>query len=309
SNGFDRCLNPFKPVEIGVTVRLTSQGVEIKEVRNKGPADQAGILPGQIINAVHSAPIKSSMELRLAIAATPLGQTLDVQIVDQEGQILKNSIEVIPKVASIAGYPDSGQDFKSVVKSEVRLPDYSNQGFVIFPSNQQAMGLLVWLAKPGPLDLEKLTSRWTPICKKYPLAILVLESTDPKSWQSVDSEVIRAMVENLASMSSISPDRILIGSYGTGGTMASRVAFSNKSVFRGLILDDAMFSNQIEPGSPDPLSPMPILILGSSGPTSRFQKNLESNQFIVLNKSSIELVTRKAKDDFIAKWSTLVDRL
>ena len=85
--------------ELAESFKLTStEGALIAGVRQEGPADNAGIKPGDILIAVEGKPITSSSDMLNLIAALSPGQTATFMVLrNQEEKSFKISIDKRPK--------------------------------------------------------------------------------------------------------------------------------------------------------------------------------------------------------------------
>jgi putative serine protease PepD len=62
-----------------------ASGAVVAGVRPGGPAAQAGIVPGDVINAIDGQPIGSSVEVAEALATLKSGQTVEIAITKRDG--------------------------------------------------------------------------------------------------------------------------------------------------------------------------------------------------------------------------------
>jgi predicted metalloprotease with PDZ domain len=69
---------------IGIATEVEKKQVRIKAVVADGPADKAGLLPGDVVSAIDGKPITSSETLNAAIAPKKAGDTLTFTI-EREG--------------------------------------------------------------------------------------------------------------------------------------------------------------------------------------------------------------------------------
>ncbi len=70
---------------IGIATEVDQKRVQIKAVVPDGPADKAGLLPGDVISAIDDKPITSSETLNAAVAPKKAGDTLTFTI-EREGK-------------------------------------------------------------------------------------------------------------------------------------------------------------------------------------------------------------------------------
>jgi serine protease DegQ len=85
--------------ELAESFKLTStKGALIAGVLKKGPADNAGIKPGDILIAVEGKPVNSSSDMLNLIAVLSPGQTATFMVLrNQEEKSFKISIDKRPK--------------------------------------------------------------------------------------------------------------------------------------------------------------------------------------------------------------------
>jgi putative serine protease PepD len=71
---------------LGVTVAtVIGGGVRIASVQPGGPAAKAGLRPGDVIVSIDGQPTPTTVELQTVLAALKPGQTVDVDVVRQDG--------------------------------------------------------------------------------------------------------------------------------------------------------------------------------------------------------------------------------
>jgi S1-C subfamily serine protease len=70
----------FQPIEGGLSKIYPSPGVLVADVAQHGPADDAGVLPGDLITAIGDTPVTSIEEIQPVIASLELETPVTVQV-------------------------------------------------------------------------------------------------------------------------------------------------------------------------------------------------------------------------------------
>jgi len=92
----------FAPAQPWMGLTATSSGTQsgalVKQVASGGPADQAGLQPGDVILAVNAQPISGPADIGGVIDALPTGSEVLLQI-DRGGQLSTVGVTLAPKPA------------------------------------------------------------------------------------------------------------------------------------------------------------------------------------------------------------------
>ncbi|MEL7496237.1 MAG: PDZ domain-containing protein [Planctomycetota bacterium] len=304
-----RELPPFVPVGIGIAIDRVDQKLVVRYVDSEGPSAASGIEIGDQLDKVNRQPILNIGQLRTAIAATPENETITLSMLrgDEPRDV---EITVGRKNAGIPeSLPPIGLELKGEAEvAEIAVAEDANECFAILPPNsRQRPSLLVWLPPSGPVDQEQTLKKWAARCKEHNTIVLIPQSLKNERWDPQEVDFIGRAVNTLFQKRGFDRKRVVIGGRKNGATLASLVAFSNPTEYRGLVLDNAVPAKTISEIETSAVSPQMLLIAGQfptdqdGNPTNRTLQKILAAQFPVQFEESLD-------PSGLMRWIRVVDR-
>ncbi|MCP4889695.1 MAG: alpha/beta hydrolase fold domain-containing protein [Planctomycetaceae bacterium] len=117
--------------------------------------------------------------------------------------------------------------------------------------------------------------------------MLIPQSLNEKRWTRDEIEFLNKVTEQARQQYNIDPFRIAVGGQTTGGTMASLVAMSQRSTWRGLILINAPAATRVAQFQSEPKQRQMVLIVDATAEEKiaqqmeRWTKHFEDQMFPV----------------------------
>ena len=258
----------------------SESGIEIA-VALPGPAKEAGMLAGDRIIAIDDHPITNLQSLLEQLVHFQVGDSVAIDF-ERAGEEIQISLELDrlsaeslpPMEEHNSGPPSSSDATWDIV--ELSVPEHPNRCFAYRPllPPGQAMKLLVWIEPAGPpLTRQGETEdewnhlirshfeSWKPWCDRHGVMVMLPQSHDAQSWRSSEIEYLAKVTQQAITSNTINSRAIAIGGNESGGTMASLVAFTSRSVFQGLILMNATFSKRIGTVQSDAIHRLSLLLI------------------------------------------------
>jgi len=242
--------------------------VAVAWVWPKGPAAQAGILAGDVIESLKSDSATSSQPLEpLAIEspATLAGIVGGMEIgTATELTILRDKKRLTLKVIAAAMPADLRAVVPAAVPtliakldplaplvdaatiSKLEAAEVAKPPLVVLPtaSPEQPLGILVYFGAPhGPVEQAEAVA-WKAAAARYGVAVVLPGSGDPQRWSREDIATIARSLDSLRSRRSIDPTRVAVAGRGAGGAFAWLVADALGPAVRGAALLDSALPRQ-----------------------------------------------------------------
>lgn len=306
-------LEPFVAPAIGVLLDSGKSGAVIEHVAQGSSASDAGLKKGDKIIKYGGLGIGSRSELRNAILKAKIGSEVSVEVERDDGQEVL-TVTVAKQTANLFEFEKMASEERKYSVVRIQVADSKNKCFAVVPevaNENQKPSLLVWIPKPGKLSKEEIEKVWLDRCKNHYSIVLIPESTDPKRWQPDDVAFVSSAIENLNKQFVFERSKVVVAGHKTGGTMASLIAFQNRSLFKGLAMIDAAASTRIARFSTSPVEPLLILIGSGGGEIEgAIAETVEA-----LGRAKIPFVLEKKKPVLeswigdVLTWAWTIDRL
>lgn len=310
-------LEPYIPVEIGITLSRNQSMPIVESALENGPARKAGLEVGDQIVAIDDVPVSNKNQLR---------QLLNTFAVDSSPVIsfLRNdrSMSATVKLAQQkAGIPalqmarDMAPAKRGAETVEIKTTNFPNACFAIVPKQmpgEPAPALLVWIPIPGKQSKAELEKTWQSYSEQHNVVVLIPQSTSPDQWSPSEIEVVTSVIGQLNKQYPIDRERVVVGGTKAGGIMASLVAFNHRQLFRGLVTHETGISKQLVSIEASPVRSLLVLLSGNKTNADRIQESLD-----LLNRSHIpnHFQLLDANTNFpdwipdLMRWVNHVDRL
>ncbi len=288
-------IEPFVAPALGVVLGHTQQPV-VQFITPNSPADLGGVKLGDTIVAVNgdtvdlltgdskSEQVIDQNSLRQLIAALDPGKETKIEILRKtNGEYKKLELPITPEKMSADPIRFESEFQNTITVTSINVSEFKNKCLAFLPqprdnsltNSAPPCAVLIWVAKPGPVNKKNLETIWKESCAKHNCALLVVQSADEKRWQPDESEFIVKAIELLKKQIVVDENRIVIGGAGSGGSMAAMTVFARRDMFRGLVLVEAQFPNRVN--RPETLPTQPLLVFGVvAGDSKRADQQRES---------------------------------
>lgn len=253
------------------------KGILVRNVTPKGPADSAGIAPGDRILAARPVtilppeappqpPLKALPKFTrgdLAQLVSRILPGMEIELlVQKNGQLSTKTFrvktglpnETLPDLnpATASNRPIQGNrpgDKKvqaGLISGTNNAQDRTWKAFLPRNAGREAHGLVVWLHPPGrgrDKDLEEIINLWESFLNNNKLVLLMPQSDAETGWSVSDATFVTETVKTIQEMANIDSNRIVAHGFSQGGQMASYLGISGKGLFKGVATVGAVPAN------------------------------------------------------------------
>lgn len=308
-------IDPYIEPEFGILIDRSKEGLFVEAVFPDSPAEDSELQVGDQIVRANGRDVQTIEELRSAIGRLSPGDEITFETESDQSSIQVNAIlrrqtAAIEPTIELRSEPATDVDIV-----ELSVAEASNKCFAIVPrkteaSNQSTRPLLVWVPKPGPVNRDRIKSRFTDFCKSHNTILLVPESVDQEVWRSDDAAAIVKLVEQLGRRFPCDSERVAIAGSQSGGRMALLTTFSSRKLFRGCIVIDGELTTQLPNFTSLPTTRLHLLIIGKIDSDDANQTQIDINEFRERGFSIHDEQVIDTDDlKLIFRWVQALDRL
>jgi len=296
-------------------------GVAVRYVYPDGPAQRAGIEPGDVLTKLGDEDIadraglveqlaKHQPEEEVSLGVRHGGETRSVTLALAE---LTTDVPAGPLPAA-HGPVEPGDERPQVGVVGLKIPEFENEALAYVPEGYDPRvphGVVVWLHEPGGFDRDELVNRWKPLCQGHDLILIAPQASDPERWKPTEITLVNKLLDDVIDDYTTDPARVAVAGREGGGTLAAMVALRNRDLVRGLALVDAPLAGR--PPENDPLKRLVIYVAHSAesthaGAIRRALKQLDDMKVPVTRRDLGEQ-SRDLNDDELAELARWIDTL
>lgn len=250
-----------------------SEGVGVRWVYPEGPAMAAGLQPGDVIRQCNGTRTSTAEALRSELLDATVGEEVEVSLLRGERELeVTIRLEPLPESPPPPELPPAQTTLTPAAEEKpaagilpMQVAEWENNAWAYVPENYDpsvTYGLLIWLHGAGKFDHAEIVGRWSGVCKRNDLILLVPQASDPDRWHPDELEFVRKLLDQLVASYRIDGNRVVAGGSGAGGTLAYLLAFSNRDVIRGVATVDGPMIGPPPPG--DPLRPLAVVVYAAT---------------------------------------------
>jgi S1-C subfamily serine protease/poly(3-hydroxybutyrate) depolymerase len=264
------------------------QGVEVRYVFPKSPADRAGIKEGDRVlrlgrqagagGPVAWQPVPGRDRMMALLSFLTPGTDVVVELTRKAGGKTENVTvklgevpdEVPAKVPqrssakqalgkAAGGKKDDKKPETGLLKRTTAAGDHTY--WVYVPDNydpQVAHALVVWLHPAGKnkdRDVEAFVGSWDWECEDYHMILLIPRTDNERGWTQGEAEFVQESIRAVAESYTVDRQRVVAHGMGLGGEMAFYLGFHARNLIRGVATTGAaLTSNPREKVANQPLS-------------------------------------------------------
>jgi len=259
-------LEPYELPFLGILPMRDGEPVTVRHLYKGGPAETAGLQPGDRIIALDGMQLDSTEDLAIKISNLEIGGEVTLTVL-QQGATKQVAVtlgrlpgEIPASLPPARGAAPAG-DVPATGIFEIKLPEEKNECRGYLPENYLATvphGLLVWIHEPGTDEFDKLVAAWKATCQRDNLILLAPRSADPEKWDPTEVDVVRAMIDEAIGSYNIDPTRIVIQGRGAGGAIGYLTAFAHRDIIRGIVPVDVAIPRRTNLKPNDPVERLSI---------------------------------------------------
>jgi len=317
-------LPPYRYPFLGVLPMRGSggqQGVAVRYVYPDGPAQQAGIEPGDVLLKLGDDDVANRAELIERLAKHQPEEEVAIQVRRAgEARTVTLTLAELPTDVPAGPLPaaheavEPAEQRPAVGVVGLKIPEFENEALAYVPEGYDPRvphGVVVWLHEPGGFDRDELVKRWKPLCQGHDLILIAPKASDPERWKPTEITLVNKLLDTVIDDYTVDPARVAVAGREGGGTLASMVALRNRDLVRGLAIVDAPLAGR--PPENDPLKRLLIYVAHSeesthAGAIRRALKQLGDTKVPVTLRDLGEQ-PRELSDEELAELACWVDTL
>jgi serine protease Do len=320
-------LENYRHPFIGIlTVRdYGEKGVKVRYVYPDSPAQKAGVVSGDVIQAIADKPIDNREALFAMLNDSEPGQNVEIEFHHGgESKKIKIILDALPDSLPPAELPMAHGKAKSDAEKKIttgtvklKIAEFSNEAFAYVPETYNpslSYGVLVWLHGPGGYKWEDLLAQWKPICDRHDLILIAPKSANPAMWTPGELEYIDKLLGEIRGSYRVDPLRIVAYGKEMSGSIASLATIRYNEDFRAWAAVDAPLVAPL----PEMDSAHRFAVYMAISKKSRQAKAVEASMEKI-REQSIPLTVKKLGDnprplkteelEELARWIDMLDRM
>ncbi|WP_437187526.1 PDZ domain-containing protein [Planctomicrobium sp. SH668] len=303
----------------------SQNGVGVRAVLEKTPAEVAGLKAGDVIQKVGDVIVNTPKELAQQVQRIDPGKEVTFSVRrDEEILVLTAKLEAYPSQLlkdvkyEISGPPDTPPTVKTGRFND-QLPNEGLSFWAYVPERyraDQAWGLVVWLHPPGDQFEPEMMQAWSDVCRDRGFILVGPRAGDVSGWSADQESQVRDVISVMQERYSIDPVRIVAIGRDASGPFATKLAFKYRDLFRGLVLISAAV--RVPPPDCDPEYPLQLACVTSKKVESVYQ--LVEKTVAGMQKRSFPTVLIESEDNekhvfssetvsALAGWIDALDRI
>lgn len=259
------------------------QGVGIRYVFENSGAEKAGLKPGNQIKTISGQKVSTPKEIATVLSAMKNGQSIELTITRGDEELtLPVSLSAMPNGDGSTNVPpitipsiEAPEDLKTG-RFNQKLTGSDRNFWVFVPESYNASyehGMLVWVHPSGDTMEADVLRFWKDFCVARGIILVGPRAEDLSGWSATDEKHVKDVTDWVTENYSISTSRIAIMGSEDSGVFATRLAFKNRELFRGLIAMESPL--RIPPPDSDPDSR--LLIAFIAAPETRGRERIEKS--------------------------------
>jgi serine protease Do len=318
-------LIPYQHPFLGILPMRDGEGVHVRYVYPKSPAEAAGLKRGDRITLLGEAKVSTADDLRTLVANLEPKAKVTLKF-ERDGET--KSVELTPAslptdipgelpAATSAPLPEPAEKPTTGIV-EIKLPEEKNECVAYVPANyhpQLAHGLLVMLPAPGPVDRDKLAERWKMVAEERQLIVLVPMSATSDKWEPTETEFIRKTLDDCLTRFNIDRSRLAVYGHQTGGTLAWLFGCENIDRVRAIVAVNATPPQRLAIPDNDPINRLAFFIAtAEKSPAGKIAKQLAehlSEEKFPVTEFTIDKPRDLSPEELsdLGRWLDALDRI
>ena len=321
-------LDPYEHPFLGLLPMRTAgeESVRVRYVYPGSPAAEAGLAPGDRIDALGETAVANATELRNAVANLEPKTKVTLRVSRGEQALSLEMLPVrlpidIPGELPPAFAPPTATPAEKPVTGvvDIKLPEEASQCLALVPDNyhpQVPLGLVVVLHAPGPVDQAAFEARWKPVCQQHGLIALAPMSAKNDKWEPTEADFVRKTLDHVLARYNVDASRIATYGYQAGGSMAWLVGFGHIDRVRAVVAIDAAPPGRSKPPENDPINRLALFVATAEKSATAAQikaavARAQAEKFPVTEKALGDQPRDLSADELmeLGRWLDSLDRI
>ena len=306
----------------------TEAGAGVRFVYPESPAAKAGLKTRDRIIKFNDEEVSTAAELLDKVSRVMPGEkatlvykrgeaenTAEVELVSVPNTVLA---ELRTSAIPPGKEPENKEEAPKTGRFDDKVPDSETNYWAYVPDDynpEYGYGLMVWIHPGGDTMEQEILAAWKAIAQQQGLILVGPKAQQISGWTPNETELVKALVEDLKETYSIAEDRVFLHTYTNGGRLAFPLLFKHRDHFRGIAAATSPVVGKIEENDPDFRQQFHFVLGDQDALKPRVDasiKALEKLKFPVSSttvKDSKDKYPEKATIEEIARWADSLDRI